>query len=64
MKNYYRAMGIARAIGEFAGPIALRHRLAYGRPVDLDDDVVWRTGTQDLPRLRDAVRDAMSALRH
>jgi hypothetical protein len=62
LKNYYGAMGVSRAIGEFTGPIGLRHRLAYSRPDDVDEDIVWRTSTDDLPRLQVTVRGAIRAL--
>jgi uncharacterized protein with HEPN domain len=39
----------------------MRHVLAYRRPRQIDDDVVWRTSVDDLPNLRQVVREALLA---
>jgi hypothetical protein len=62
LKNYGSAVGLEQEIGEFADAIAMRHVLAYRLPQEIDDDIVWRASIDDLPTLRQAVREALLAL--
>jgi hypothetical protein len=62
LKNYYQVIGPIDAVGEFAHAIGLRHVLAYRRPDEIDDDIVWSTSVEDLPRLKHAVDEAVTAL--
>jgi hypothetical protein len=62
LKNYCQLMGIARAIGDLGQAIGFRHTLAYMRPARVDDQIVWRTSTDDLGRLREAVLETERAL--
>ena len=62
LKNYCQVMAIPRAAGPFAQAIGLRHTLAYARPDQVDDIIVWRTSVHDLPALREAVRETVDAL--
>lgn len=62
LKNYCQVMGIARAIGQLGGAIGFRNTLAYARPSRVDDDIVWPTSLEDLPKLREAVREAERAI--
>lgn len=62
LKNYCEMMGIARAGGDLAGAIGFRHVLAYGMPDSIDDEIVWSTSIEDLPRLITVVRETLNAL--
>jgi hypothetical protein len=62
LKNYCQLMGIARATGVLGQAIGFRHTLAYLPPSRVDDDIVWRTSTDDRGRLAEAVRETLRAL--
>ncbi len=62
LKNYCQLVGIARATGVLGQAIGFRHTLAYLPPSRVDDDIVWRTSTNDLHRLSEAVRETLHAL--
>ena len=62
LKNYCQVMAIPRAAGTFGQAIGLRHTLAYARPDQADDIIVWRTSVHDLPALREAVHETVDAL--
>lgn len=62
LKNHSAVMDIPRATGEFAQAIALRHKLAYTAPDEVDDERVWDTSIADAPVLAAALTQTVAAL--
>lgn len=63
LKNYCAIVGIDRARGTLGAAIAMRHKLAYSDPDQIDDRTVRRATLVDAAVLAAAIEDASAALR-